>query len=608
MPEDGRFILTALFRLTLLCSRKVKGHREDLDTFHKFRKNSVKTTPRQINFGKLMLSTTSHSMNGEMIITGLFTYSSKTEVDFAGQIRMSASPMALCSFRLSDIEETLKNSELLLPWKYSGSKETGGHYDKFFLTRITEKKPDEDLSNDKGLGLSYRSIENVLSFLLVSGRLLILLDNKEDTDMTVAAEQSFFSIAESMSTRTYGTVRLLFWVQILSAAKLPTRMRFLPMTNDAGQTTAVVQSLVFWNAKGILITNMSECLKESHEENSKKTVQTKGFYFDQLKSESSGHKEDGAWRTVDLECHFPTRKEETGRVSLLTLAAWNVRSLLDNPRGNRPEQRTVLVARGLARYKADIVALSETRFFEQGQLEEPQSRLTGCGCRLCHPERHRGTTALSAAGHQEPPDEPPPASPGRSIRHHRQRLRPANDRRDEARNTFYEHLHALLASVPKADKLIDLGDFNAHIGKDHAAWRGVLGSHGLHGFSENGLLLLRTCAEHPLVLTNTHFRLPMRDQHPLPPPNATPVAAAAADENASVENRWCQLQDTAQSTALAVLGQARLQHQDWFDDNDAAISNLLAEKNRLHKAYVTRPTDDNKAAFYRRSRIVEQLL
>nr|VZI25284.1 unnamed protein product [Spirometra erinaceieuropaei] len=65
-----------------------------------------------------------------------------------------------------------------------------------------------------------------------------------------------------------------------------------------------------------------------------------------------------------------TRLCLTDRVSPLTLAAWNVRSLLDNPRSNRPERRTALVARELARYKVDIAALSETRFSEQGQLEE----------------------------------------------------------------------------------------------------------------------------------------------------------------------------------------------------------------------------------------------
>ncbi|VDL97044.1 unnamed protein product [Schistocephalus solidus] len=39
-------------------------------------------------------------------------------------------------------------------------------------------------------------------------------------------------------------------------------------------------------------------------------------------------------------------------------------------RSNRPEWRTALVAWELARYKVDIADLSETRFSEQGQLEE----------------------------------------------------------------------------------------------------------------------------------------------------------------------------------------------------------------------------------------------
>nr|VZI24379.1 unnamed protein product [Spirometra erinaceieuropaei] len=90
-----------------------------------------------------------------------------------------------------------------------------------------------------------------------------------------------------------------------------------------------------------------------------------------------------------------------------------------------------------------------------------------------------------------------------------------------------------------------------------------------------------------------------------------PIAAAddaAAAVDASVENRWCQLRDTVQSTALAVLGRAPRQHQDWFDDNDAAIRNLLAEKNRLHKAYADHPNEDNKAAFCRSRRQLQQRL
>ncbi|BHF66063.1 hypothetical protein SprV_0200907700 [Sparganum proliferum] len=202
---------------------------------------------------------------------------------------------------------------------------------------------------------------------------------------------------------------------------------------------------------------------------------------------------------------------KTGRVSPLTLAAWNVRSLLDNPRSDRPERRTELVARELARYKVDIAALSETPFYEQGQLEEDREKRRG-GC-LRHPERHRGTTALFAAEHQRSPDEPPSASPaGRQIRNHHQRLRSADDQLRRLKDKFYEDLHALLATVSKADKLVVLGDFNARVGTDHTVRRGVLGLHGLRGSNDNGLLLLRTCAEHRLILTNTFFCLPEREK------------------------------------------------------------------------------------------------
>ncbi|BHF70797.1 hypothetical protein SprV_0301385000 [Sparganum proliferum] len=312
----------------------------------------------------------------------------------------------------------------------------------------------------------------------------------------------------------------------------------------------------------------------------------------------------------------------TARVSSLTLAAWNVRSLLDNPRSNRPERRTALVARELARYKVDIAALSEARFSEQGQLEElvagytffwsgrPRTERRDAGVAFviwndivgrlpCLPQGindrlmslrlplRRGGKFATIISAYAPPMTSPMA----------------------ARDKFYEDLHALLTTVSKADKLIVLGDFNARVGTDHTAWRGVLGPHGLRGLNDNGLLLLRACAEHRLILTNTFFCLPEREKatwrHPrnelaqrldnLP----IAAAAAAAAEHASVENCWCQLRDTVRSTALAVLGRAPRQHQDWFDDNDAAISNLLAEKNRLHKAYVDHPTEDNKAAFYR---------
>nr|VZI25720.1 unnamed protein product [Spirometra erinaceieuropaei] len=191
----------------------------------------------------------------------------------------------------------------------------------------------------------------------------------------------------------------------------------------------------------------------------------------------------------------------------------------------------------------------------------------------------------------------------------------------DARDKFYEDLHALLTTVSKANKLIVLGDFNARVGTDHTAWRGVPGPHGLRGSNDNGLLLLCTCAEQRLILTNTFFCLPerekatwrhprsrqwhlvdyvlvrRRDQWDVLVTKAIAVADGWTDHRLVISKMRIRLQPRRRPQA--VLGRARRQHQDWFDDNDAVISNLLVEKNRLHKAYVDHPTDDSIAAFYR---------
>ncbi|BHF72921.1 hypothetical protein SprV_0401599300 [Sparganum proliferum] len=170
-----------------------------------------------------------------------------------------------------------------------------------------------------------------------------------------------------------------------------------------------------------------------------------------------------------------------------------------------------------------IAALSETRFSEQGQLEgvgagytffwsgRPRSERRDAGVAFairndivgrlaCLPQdindrlmslrlplwRGKFATIISAYA-------PPMTSP------------------EAARDKFYEDLHAPLATVSKADKLVVLGDFNAHVGTDHTAWKGVLGLHGLRGSNDNGQLLLRTCTEHRLILTNTFFCLPERE-------------------------------------------------------------------------------------------------
>ena len=54
----------------------------------------------------------------------------------------------------------------------------------------------------------------------------------------------------------------------------------------------------------------------------------------------------------------------------MTIAQWNVKSLLDRETTNRPERNTALVAMELAKYNIDIAVLSKTRFHASGCLND----------------------------------------------------------------------------------------------------------------------------------------------------------------------------------------------------------------------------------------------
>nr|VZI50997.1 unnamed protein product [Spirometra erinaceieuropaei] len=128
-----------------------------------------------------------------------------------------------------------------------------------------------------------------------------------------------------------------------------------------------------------------------------------------------------------------------------------------------------------------------------------------CGRRFCYPEGHRGTTALFVAGHQRSPDEPPPASRGGKFSTIISGYTPTMTGLDEAKTKLYEDLHSPLTFVPEADKLAVLGDFYARVGTDCAVRKGLLGPYRVDGCNDNDLLLLRTYAEHRLLLSNTCF-------------------------------------------------------------------------------------------------------
>ncbi|XP_072049980.1 uncharacterized protein [Amphiura filiformis] len=207
------------------------------------------------------------------------------------------------------------------------------------------------------------------------------------------------------------------------------------------------------------------------------------------------------------------RKQREGKTNI-NIAAWNVRTLQDNP--NNLERRTAVVAKALKRYNIDIAALSETRLPDTSQLEEH-----GCGYTFFWSGKPASEARKSGVGfairnqhlkllHKLPQ--------GISDRLAIMRLKvnsgfvtfisayaPTMAYSDQAKEEFYEELDNIIQSVPRSDKLFLLGDFNARVGSDHAAWQKVLGHHGVGKENSNGTLLLTLCAEKQLVITNTLY-------------------------------------------------------------------------------------------------------
>ena len=201
-----------------------------------------------------------------------------------------------------------------------------------------------------------------------------------------------------------------------------------------------------------------------------------------------------------------------------------MRTLLDSATTERPERRTALVARELARYNIDIVALSETRFAEEGQLTEDGGGYTFFWSGRSKEERRESGVGFAVKSHLVKNL----ASLPKGVNDRLMTLRlplgenkyatlvsayaPTMTNPDEVKDKFYEELESVITAVPNQDKLIIFGDFNARVGTDHLTWEGVIGKHGIGNCNSNGLLLLELCSMHDLFITNTMFRQPNRNK------------------------------------------------------------------------------------------------
>ena len=66
---------------------------------------------------------------------------------------------------------------------------------------------------------------------------------------------------------------------------------------------------------------------------------------------------------------------------------------------------------------------------------------------------------------------------------------------DENKKVFYNQLANVPSGIPRTDKLLLIGDFNARIRRDNDKWPLVMGKHGIVKCNSNGELLLALCSE-----------------------------------------------------------------------------------------------------------------
>ena len=190
----------------------------------------------------------------------------------------------------------------------------------------------------------------------------------------------------------------------------------------------------------------------------------------------------------------------------------------DSDSADRPQRRSALVARELARLNIDIAAVSEVRFAEQGSLTEQ-----GAGYTLYWSGKAKDDRRLSGVGfmiRNSIISRLDSLLVGHSDRLMSLRLplledqyatiisvyAPTLQADPTTKECFYSELRSLLQKTKDTDKVFIMGDFNARVGRDHTIWPGVLGRHGIGNCNDNGRLLLELCAEHSLTITNTLFQ------------------------------------------------------------------------------------------------------
>ena len=190
--------------------------------------------------------------------------------------------------------------------------------------------------------------------------------------------------------------------------------------------------------------------------------------------------------------HLPSTVENQlgrRRRQLLTIAQWNVETLLDREAADRPERRTVLVAMELAKYNIDIAALCEIKFSESGSLNDLEYSFFWSG----KPEGERREAGVGFVIKKDIVTKL--TEMARPVRDRIKTMTlplnkdnfaifisvyaPTKTNPDENKKASCNQLACVLSGIPLTDKLLLVGDFNSRVGRDNDKWPLVMGKRGI---------------------------------------------------------------------------------------------------------------------------------
>ncbi|XP_032231344.1 craniofacial development protein 2-like [Nematostella vectensis] len=276
----------------------------------------------------------------------------------------------------------------------------------------------------------------------------------------------------------------------------------------------------------------------------------------------------------------------------------------------RPQRRTALVAKELARYNIDIAALSETRLADEGSLTEQTSGYTFFWKgKAAHEDRIHGVgLAIRTSLLKELPDLPT------GVNERLMKLRlplcykryatiisayaPTLTSPEETIEQFYADLSSILNSVPAGDKIILLGDLNARQEYDLVITNTVFRmadkfkTTWMHPRSKQWHLIdfvivrqrdiqdvhvtramreAECWTDHRLVRCT--LKLHIAPRHPKQQPSYLQKFQNSLNEKLTAngplsgdpKEKWNQFRDVVTETAKTALGPKTRKHQDWFD-------------------------------------------